>query len=119
VSDRRRFAVGFLVALAGFTYLTFLANYWPGSGADPGLFGYAPNVLLAALLGCGVAAATDRRVADRRQAVRIAWYPALAAAASLPLYLVVLARGDPVGVYWTYDLVGGGLVGVCQEIRRW
>ena len=116
---RRQLALACLALLAAVTYGTFLSQYWPGSGVDPGLYGYAPTVLLATLLGCGVAAAADGRVETRRQVVRIAWYPGLAVVASLPLYLVLVVRGTPVGSYPTYNLVIGGVAGVGREIWRW
>jgi len=115
----RRFALAFLALLAAITYGPFLWHYWPGSGVEPGLYGYAPAVLLATVLGCGVAAVTDARIETRRQVVRVAWYPGLAVAASLPLYLVVTLRGAPVGTNLTYNLVVGGIAGIGQEIRRW
>jgi peptidoglycan/LPS O-acetylase OafA/YrhL len=116
---RRRLALAVLALLAAVTYGPFLWHYWPGSGVEPGLYGYAPSVLLATLLGCGAAAVTDARIATRRQIVRIAWYPGLAVVASLPLYLVLVVRGTPVEPYPTYNLVLGGVAGVGRELRRW
>ena len=116
---RRRLAHGALTLLAVFTYGTSLRLYWPGTGTEPGLYGYAPNVLLATLLGCGVAAVTDGRIAARSQVARVAWYPGLAVVASLPLYLVLVVRGAPIEPYPTYNLFFGGVAGVGQEIRRW
>jgi hypothetical protein len=107
------------VSLACYTYGTFAWHYWPGRDVDPGLYGYAPNVLLATLLGCGVATLADGRIADQRQLCRLAWYPGVATLACLPLWVGVTLRGDPVGASPTYPLVLGGAVGVGQEIRRW
>jgi peptidoglycan/LPS O-acetylase OafA/YrhL len=116
---RRRLALAPLVLLAAVTYGSVLSQYWPGSGVEPGLYGYAPTVLLATVLGCGVAAVADGRVETRRQVVRIAWYPGLAVVARLPLYLVLVVRGTPVEPYPTYNLVLGGVAGVGREIQRW
>jgi len=115
----RRLRGVLLAALACYTYGTFGWHYWPGSGVDAGLYGYVPHVLLATAVGCGVAASTDGRVTDRRQALRLAWYPAWATLACLPLALVLALRGDAGGISPTYPLVIGGGVGVGQEIRRW
>ncbi|MFC6988763.1 hypothetical protein ACFQJD_08660 [Haloplanus sp. GCM10025708] len=103
--------------LAVYTYGTVLRNYVLAP-ADPGLFGFAPQFLLSTVLGILVAVETDPAVADRRQALRVAWYPVWAVAASTPLYVVLAVRGVPVS-YWSYHLVLGGVAGVVREALRW
>jgi|GEM_PF-5466144 len=116
---RRRLVGTGLAGLTLVTYGVFFSLYFPGSGVDPGLYGYAPPLLLSTALGCGVAAVTDGLIADRRQALRVVWYPGWAVVAGLPLIIVLAVRGAPVVAYETYPLVVGGIVGIGQEIRRW
>ena len=117
VSCSRLFvALGVLLAL--FTYGTFLWNYTPGAGS-PGLFGYAPNIVLASLVGVLLAAGTTSHIANRGQALRIAWYPGWALAASVPLFVVLSVRGDPIGGWLQYPLVLGMVIGIGAEIGSW
>lgn len=113
-----RLSIVFGTLLAAYTYGTFLLNYLPGSG-DPGLFGYAPNFILASVVGVMFAAGTAGRIGDKGQAVRLMWYLGWALAANGPLFVVLLIRGDPVWRWIQYPLVIGGLVGIGAEISSW
>lgn len=114
--SRLPLALGGLLAL--YTYATFLRSYAPGAG-DPGLFGYAPNFVLASVVGVLFAAGTAGHVADRGQATRLAWYPGWALVASLPLFVVLSLRGDPLGSWVQYPVVLGAAVGIGAEVRSW
>lgn len=118
MASRKRQSLLLADVLSLYLYGTFLWNYLPGRG-DPGLFGFAPNFLLAAIVGALLAAGTDQRVLARNQFVRIGWYPLCGILVSLPLFGLLLLRGEPIVPWLWYPVAIDTVLGIGQEIRRW
>lgn len=84
------------------------------------LFGLLFEFLATLLGSLLLATATFHWVANRRQAIRVAWYPAWSVCcwSIIVAYLVVYGPDQSLSAFRD-PLVFGGIAGVIQEVRSW